>query len=66
MPSNTEQYTPRANTVDELMREYEADSDAMYANVERIARKHGLLGEYELRMSDDLCEELVLEALGEA
>jgi hypothetical protein len=57
-------YTPRALVVDELMRVYEADSNAMYANVERIAHKHGLLAEWDLMMSDDLREELVLEALG--
>jgi hypothetical protein len=65
MQQQQQQYSPRALVVDELMREYEENSNAMYANVERIARKHKLLGEHDMMMSDDLREELVLEALGE-
>jgi len=56
-------YTPRALVVDELMRLYEADSNAMYNNIVRIARKHGLVQCWE-RLSDDDCEEMVREALG--
>ena len=57
-------YTPRALVVDELMRKYEHDASAMYENIERIARKHGLLAQHDFRMSDDDAEELVREALG--
>ncbi len=58
------QYTPRANVVDELMREYEADTDAMYANITHIARKHGLVQFWE-HVSDDDAEEMVKEAMGQ-
>ena len=58
------QYSARALVVDELMRVYEEDSDAMYANVQRIAVQHGLVQSWE-RISDDDANVLVLEALGE-
>jgi hypothetical protein len=65
MQANTKQtqYAPRALVVDELMRVYEADANAMYENVQRIAVLHGLVQCWE-RVSDDDAEEMVKEALG--
>ena len=53
--------TARANTLQQLQK-YNTALE-MEENVERIARETGLVGRFELRMSDDLAEELVVQAL---
>jgi hypothetical protein len=42
-----------------------ANADEMYAQVYNIAKQVGLLSQFEMRISDDLAEELVVEALAE-
>ena len=46
----------------EQLKQY-STADEMWDNVERIVREEGLVGQLDWRVSDDLCEELIVEAL---